>query len=270
MSLLKKSILPVCSLIMVLSLLSVTGSAQILNIDKLDTSSYSPKLQPSMNFSVGMEVDKQQHTLWDATNTAEIMLQKMKELLILSGSYRFTYNGPDDILNAGFVHLRFRHNYKNKIQPESFLQYQWDNKRGLLHRSLAGMNLRYNLQKNSNWEVNAAVGLMYEAERWNYTAVDSSKLPANTMPVTNHLLKLNSYIRFNWKTSENSDLALSIFLQTRPTVFHPRIAPGLIWNISAGKHVGFSINFSGIYDQSPVVPINRFYYSLSNSILVKI
>lgn len=270
MILLRKSILPACILTMILSVLSLPGFCQILNIDRSDTSGYSHKTQHSLNFSIGMEVDKQQHTLWDATNTAEMMLQKMKELLILSASYRFTYNGPDDILNAGFVHLRFRHNYKNRLQPESFLQYQWDNKRGLLHRSLAGMNLRYNLQKNSNWDVNAAVGLMYEAEQWGYAGVDSAKLPANTTPITNHFLKLNSYIRFNWKTSENSDLALSIFLQTRPTFFRPRIAPGLIWNINAGKHVGFSINFAGIYDQSPVVPINRFYYSLSNSIFLKI
>ena len=117
---------------------------QILNIDKSDTADYVSKAKTDFNFSTGLEIDKQQITLWDATNTAEFMLQKKKELLILAGSYRFTYNGPDDILNAGFIHLRYRHNYKNKYQPEFFLQYQWDNKRGLAYRALTGVNLRYN------------------------------------------------------------------------------------------------------------------------------
>ncbi|MES2332599.1 MAG: DUF481 domain-containing protein [Bacteroidota bacterium] len=246
------------------------SSAQILNIDKSDTADYVNKSKTSFNLSTGLEIDKQQTTLYDATNTAELMYQKKKELFIFSTSYRFTYNGPDDILNAGYFHLRFRHNYKNKYQPETFVQYQWDNRRGLSYRALAGMNLRYNFYKGDTWDINAGLGLMYEEEKWNYSAVDSAKLPANTTPITNHLMKINSYIRMNWKASENSDVILSLFLQTRPSAFKPRIAPSVQWNINAGKHLGFSVSFAGIYDQAPVVPINKFYYSLSNSILVKI
>jgi hypothetical protein len=80
---------------------------------------------------------------------------------------------------------------------------------------------------------------------------------------------LNSYLRLDWKASENSDLALNVFIQTRPGYFKPRIAPHLQWNINAGKYVVFSINFTGIYDDAPVVPIDKFYYSLSNSLLIK-
>ena len=257
-------------IIAVLLLFPLLSSAQILNVDKSDTSDYVNKAKTSFNFSTGLEIDKQQTTLYDATNTAELMFQKKKELFILAASYRFTYNGPADILNAGYFHLRFRHNYKNKYQPETFVQYQWDNKRGLSYRTLGGMNLRYNFYKGDTWDFNAGLGLMYEVEKWNYDGVDSAKLPANLTPITNHLIKINSYIRMNWKASENSDVIISVFLQTRPTMFKPRIAPSIQWNINAGKHVGFSISFAGIYDEAPVVPIHKFYYSLSNSIQVKI
>lgn len=248
---------------------SATAGAQILNIDKSDTSNYVSKAKASFNLSSGLEVDRQQITLYDATNTAEMMLQKKRELLILSASYRFTYNGPDDILNAGFIHLRFRHNYKNRFQPESFVQYQWDNKRGLEYRALAGVNIRYNFFKGDTWNINAGAGPMYEEERWNYAAVDSVKLPANTSPITNRFIKLNTYIRTEWKASENSDVTVNVFLQARPDYFHPRIAPSFTWNINAGKHIGFSVSFSGIYDEAPVVPIHNFYYSLSNSLVLK-
>lgn len=257
-------------LLLTFMLISLTAHSQILNIDKTDTADYSPKTKIGFNLATGLEVDKQRITLYDATNTAELMLQKQKELFILASSYRFTYNGDDDILNAGYFHLRYRHNYRDKFQPESFLQYQWDNKRGLEYRALAGLNLRYNFFKGDTWDINAAIGLMYETEKWNYAAVDSSKLPVNTAPVTTQYLKLNSYVRLNWKASDNSDLTLSIFLQSRPHIFKPRIAPSVQWNINAGKHVGFAISFTGIYDASPVVPINKFYYSLSNSLVLRI
>jgi hypothetical protein len=253
-----------------LALLPATATGQILNIDRSDTADYVQKSRLDFHFSTGLEIDKQRSTLYDATNTAELMLQKRKELLIAAASYRFTYNGPDDILNAGYFHLRYRHNYKNKFQPETFLQYQWDNSRGLQHRALAGANLRYNFWKGDRWEINAGLGLMYEAEKWDYSAVDSSRMPANGSPVINHLIKLNSYLRLDWKASSNSDLAFNLFVQTRPAVFRPRIAPGLQWNINAGKHIGFSVNFAGIYDEAPVVPIDHFYYSLSNSLFVKL
>ena len=66
---------------------------QIINIDKSDTADYTKKPQFNFNFSTGLEVDKQQITLWDATNTAEAMLQKNKDLFLFAASYRFTYNG---------------------------------------------------------------------------------------------------------------------------------------------------------------------------------
>ncbi|HVZ25316.1 MAG TPA: DUF481 domain-containing protein, partial [Sediminibacterium sp.] len=216
--------------------------------------------------SSGLEVDKQQHTLWDATNTAEASYQRNKDLLLAAASYRFTYNGPDDILNAGYFHLRFRHQYKNKYQPEFFMQYQWDNKRGMDYRYIAGANMRYNFWKGDQVDLNAGVGCMYETEKWNYAAVDSVKIPSNPVPVTIENIKLNSYLRLNWKASANSDVVASIFLQTRFSGFQPRIAPSFQWNVHAGKHLGMSFSFAGLYDSAPVVPISHFYFSFSNSL----
>jgi hypothetical protein len=109
---------------------------------------------------------------------------------------------------------------------------------------------------------------MYEAEKWDFIAVDSSKIPADAAPVIKKLVKLNSYIRFNWKLNDNNDIICNIFLQTRPDRFKPRIAPHAQWNIKAGKHIDFSVSFTGLYDTSPVVPIDKFYFSLSDGILL--
>lgn len=219
-----------------------------------------------MNLNSGLEIDKQKTTLYDASNTLETMWQDYKELFILAASYRFTYNGPDDILNAGYIHLRYRHGYKNKLQPEPFVQYQWDSERGIIHRFLSGMNLRYNLFKGSAFDFNAGFGLMYENEKWDYAGVDSSKIPATAATITTHFAKINSYLRFDWAASKNSSITFNCFLQTRPERFWPRIAPHAQWDIKAGRHIGFSIGFTGLYDTHPVVPIKRFYYSFTNSL----
>jgi hypothetical protein len=249
-------------------LISLSVSAQILNIDKTDTTDYIRKTKIAFNFNTGLEIDKQKTTLYDATNTAELSWQQYKELFIFAASYRFTYNGPDDILNAGYFHLRYRHGYKNKIQPEPFVQFQWDNKRGILHRALAGANMRYNFYKGDHFDFNCAVGLMYETEKWNYTGVDSSKIPVDAAPVVKELAKANAYVRFDWKPNASNDVTFNVFLQTRPDRFKPRIAPHIQWNIQAGKHIDFSIAFTGMYDTAPVVPIDKFYYSLSNGLLL--
>jgi hypothetical protein len=249
-------------------LLSTSLQGQILNIDKTDTSDYVRQTRTNFNLNTGLEIDKQKQTLYDATNTAEMMLQQYRELFIMAASYRFTYNGPDDILNAGYIHLRYRHNYKDRIQPEPFAQYQWDNKRGIVYRALGGINARYNFWKGDHFDLNCGAGPMYEVEKWNYTAVDSTKIPPGATPIVNHLFKINSYIRLDWKTSANSDITFNLFLQTRPDRFQPRIAPRAQWDLKAGKHVGLSIAYSGLYDTRPVVPIEKFYYSLSNSLLL--
>jgi hypothetical protein len=240
--------------------------AQILNIDRTDTSAYthSPKINFLLN--TGLEVDKQKATLYDASNTLEAMWQQYKELFIVAGSYRFTYNGPADILNAGYIHLRYRHGYKNKLQPEPFVQYQWDSERGILHRFLSGMNLRYNFWKGSSFDLNAGLGLMYENEKWNYAGVDSLKIPIGAGTIVTQFAKINSYVRFDWKASANSSITFNCFFQTRPDRFRPRVAPHIQWDIKAGKHIGFSIAFTGLYDTHPVVPIDKFYYSFTNSL----
>ncbi len=256
--------------LLIYSIYSNNLDAQILNIDKTDTADYSKNTSFKFNFSTGIEVDKQKITLWDATNTAEMLLQKNRELFLFAGSSRLTYNGPDDILNAGYLHLRYRHNYKNKIQPESFIQYQWDNKRGMIFRRLGGINMRYNVWRGNKWDFNAGVGMMYEEEKWNYEGVDSNKIPTNTSPIFNQLIKLNSYVRFDWKPNQNNEIAINIFIQGRPDNFKPRIAPHIQWNVNAGKHIALGIGLACIYDFAPVVPIDHFYYSITNSIIVKI
>jgi hypothetical protein len=248
-----------------------TAGAQILTIDQTDTAAYAKKTIFKGDLSLSIEGDKQKTLLLDASNTFNFQLQHYKELLILAASYRFTYDDGQDFLNSGYIHLRWRHGYKNKWQPETYVQYQWDQSRGMLSRFIAGENARYSSWHKDNWELSLATGILYETETWNYTAVDSSFKPLLQKNQVTSLLKSNNYIKLEGKTSANSNLSFIVFFQSPFSILFTqyRLATSVKFSVSFAKHFDFAVAFSSLYDSRPVVPIGKFYYNFSNGIAYK-
>ena len=244
--------------------------AQILNIDKLYTLPYSNKAKFEGNISAGLEIDKQNSTLYDASNFLDATLQKNKLLHIFSASNRFTYNGPQDFLNTGYIHYRLRNHYKAPLHPESFIQYQWDAKIGIRGRFVVGENLRYNLWHHKSWEMTFGLGVMYENEVWDYGGVDTAKHIKPGPDVKTSVIKSNNYVKWEGNISPTATIKLAVFYQAAYTsFFKPRLFSVFSFNIDATKHFGISLNYSGTYDSNPLVPIAPFYYSLSNNLVYK-
>jgi Protein of unknown function, DUF481 len=268
LSLMKRTKPIACLLLLIL--VAIAGKAQIINIDKTDTSDYTKKADWNGNVSLDLEVDKQKSTLFDASNFLNISLQKLQELFILSASDRFTYNGPNSYLNKGYVHLRWRHHYKEQLHPETYVQYQWDDGLGMLHRFVAGENLRYNFWHHHAWEMTVATGIMYEDELWNYTAVDSSKIPLQPVNQKSQQIKWNNYIKWEGKISATSDISIIVFYQAAfNDFFKPRISGVINFNTEISKHFALGIKYNGLYDAGPVVPIFKFYYNYSTGLVYK-
>lgn len=245
--------------------------AQIINIDKTDTSAYEKKSRWNASFSIGLEIDKQKNTLLDASNFADGSLQHYHELFILSASNRITSNGDKSFLNTGYAHIRWRHNYKNRLHPEAFGQYQWDEQRGMLHRFVSGGNLRCNLVHHQNWEMTFATGIMYENEIWDYAAVDSSKIPAQPVNRKTSVVKSNNYMKWEGQTSASSTVSIIFFYQALYThFFEPRISTFVSYDAGISKHFSLGFKYNALYDVKPVVPIPHFYYSLSTTLSYKL
>jgi hypothetical protein len=248
----------------------IPARGQIINIDKTDTSDYVNKAAWNGNVSVDMEVDKQKSTLFDASNFLNVSLQKLHELFIVSASDRFTYAGNNNYLNKGYVHLRWRHNYKAVLQPETYIQYQWDDALGMLHRFVTGENLRYNLWQHGGWEMTIATGVFYEDELWNYTAVDSSKIQLPALNQHSREIKSNNYIRWEGRISATSNISIILFYQAAFTdFFKPRISGVVDFDTKISKHFALAIKYNGLFDAGPVVPIFKFYYNYSTGLAYK-
>jgi hypothetical protein len=249
----------------------LNSQAQIINIDKTDTSAYEKKSRYSASFSIGLELDKQNTTLLDMSNFADASLQHFHELFILSASNRITSNGDKSFLNTGYVHLRWRHNYKDGLHPETYGQYQWDEQRGMIHRFVSGANLRYGFSHHQKWNITFATGVMYENEAWNYAAVDSSKIPANPVNQKTSVIKSNNYVKWEAQISAGSAISIILFYQAAWShFFQPRISTFISYDAGISKHFLLGIKYNALYDVKPIVPIPHFYYSLSTNLSYKL
>jgi hypothetical protein len=246
------------------------ASAQIINIDKMDTAAYQKKAIWQGKITFGLEVDKEKQTLYDGGNLIDIALQKYKELFIVSSLERFTYDGSTSFLNTGYFHFRWRHNYKNRLHEESFVQFQWDANRGLLHRYVAGANLRYNFWHKRAWEMTFATGLFYENELWGYSAVDSNEIPPGAVSKTAIKIRSNSYIKWDGKPTPITHIAAVLFYQAPlNSLGSPRVSTNINFGVDITRHFSFGILFDALYDSAPVVPIFKYYYSLANTLVYK-
>ena len=255
----------------ILILLHQSIFSQIISVDKADTLSYSHKAKWDGNISEGLEVDKQNTTLWDATNTADFSMSKWKNLFILSASERFTFSGPQDFLNTGYIHLRWKSHYKSKVLPESYVQYQWDDKVGMKYRYVAGENIRYNFIHKDKWDMAFGTGLLYENEKWDYEGVDTNTVHTKGPPVFVQKFKSSSYLKWEGNISSTTTLSTTVFYQgTFDNYLQPRVSTTISLDAAVSSHVSFGIKFYGMYDANPIVPITNFYWSFSNSFTFKL
>jgi len=258
-------------LLSILLIINQTVFSQIISVDKLDTLSYTHKAKWEGNISEGLEVDKQNTTLWDATNSADFSLTKWKNLFIFSGSERFTFSGPQDFLNTGYLHIRWRPHYKGIVHTESYTQYQWDDKVGMKYRCVAGENIRYSFVRKHNWELVFGTGLLYETEKWDYEGVDTNTVHIKGPPVYVQHIKSSSYLKWEGSVSSTTTLSTVLFYQgSFNDYFQPRISTTITLDAAINSHLSFGFKFYGMYDSKPIVPITNFYWSFSNSFTYKL
>lgn len=238
---------------------------QILNADAFGRRSAAKgALQGEIGF--GFNLDKEQDFIVEIDNHTDISYRFEKHLLILADRIKFLRSGSESFLNSGFVHFRSRNFLQKKLAPEFFLQYQWDAVRGLKNRALSGSNMRLRLRADSLMNVHVALGLMYEFERWSFTAVPPENRPPDATPIELNRLKINSYLSFSRRVTDNFLINFISYFQTKPDENWdlPRLSISSELKFNIGRHFNFQVTYSSFYDSGPPVPIDKFYFSVGN------
>lgn len=259
-------------LIILLHLISATAHAQILNIEKAKLDADTAKFVIG-NITTSFSLNNR-----SAASDAPVNLLGFKfksSFALFPGRHRisiindFDYLKINDapFLNTGYQHIRMNFWRDRKVQPEAYVQFQYDNFRGLFPRILSGVAMRHRLVEEKNVSFIFGVGLMHEYERWAEPYLDDTH-------VNMSLLKSANYVIFRWQISKVADLNTINFYQVgydaRFGVWRHRISNETNINSQITERLSLTATFGFGFEDKPIVPITQLIYNFSTGITFKL
>lgn len=257
-------------LFLVQSASSPTGTeAQILQTDVISSFQTSDTTSPFtglLNF--GFSVEQQLNTVVEFSAGSDMVYSFSRDAIVLAAKAKRTYAGDLRVTNSGYGHLRYLYRRRRPLGIDGFTQIQWDGPRGMKNRFLLGANLRVNVVRDSSSSLDLAAGLMGEHEEWNYDGVERDRRPSDLSPVSVDHPRVNTYIRYFTRIGQGASLLLTNYVQSRTdTNFtRPRIATAVQLSLRVSDRFSFTVNYNSIYDFAPVVPIRKYYFTVSNEL----
>ncbi len=247
------------------------ANAQILNIEKNrvkgDSSNYFVG-NLGITFSANNQsVDEQGNAVSFVgisanSNTGYISTHHS---FLLIGSFIYNASTDNTINSAGFGHFRINFMRKKKLSYETFTQLQYDQGRGMQNRWIIGGGIRYRVYNNKKSSLYFGIGAMHEEENWQY--------PGNETRTANiSIIKSTNYVSYKSQLSESIWFNLISYYQTgydtNYDYFRHRLSADMGLIIKVFKRLSLNTNFSGTYENRPIVPINKFVYSVTNGFLL--
>ena len=231
--------------------------AQIINIeDKRVALGDSIKLKGFGDLGLNMYRNDKK----SLTAKANVQLEYVNRkhfVLLLSGTNLIRTEGVANVLNDGFMHLRYNYDLPNRWVYEAFAQGQYNERTSVLFRGLMGTGIRLKLKHGKKQRY--YLGLSY--------FVESNQFKDSTTRQLDN--RLSGYISYNIAFGEKSRFVHTTYLQPRFKDFQNiRVSSeaSLLFNIS--KHLTFRTTFNTAYDSDPRLPesVPDWIYTLTNGI----
>lgn len=256
------------SKILVLSFLFTTASSdiasQILNIeDPTLTKDSLSKHDFKYGFGANFDFSQQNERVYEIDGLLESVYHyNDKHQVLLNGQYFNTGIVGTELINGGFLHLRYTPLFLKTLAPQVFLQHQLDRGRGLVQRQLVGGNLRWQALKKDKISIQVATGIFYENEIWNLSGSPDSQ----EGQLRNGVIKSNNMLRLYFQIGKKTDLSVVNYYQLPFTHGHGamRIASNISLSTEISDRFQLQINFISMFDTRPLIDIDKFYYTFSN------
>lgn len=244
--------------------------AQILNVEKArlnaDSSNYFVG-------SIGFAFNANNRSINDDGETVSFVglnansdfgyISEHHSYLLLS-QFNYTATSDDPINSTGYGHLRINFLRNSALSYETFAQIQYDQGRGMEVRWLAGGGIRYRFVSQEKINMYIGVGGMYEEEVWNFPGPVEAQRSIGIWKTSNYV---SARIRFN----EYVDLNLITYYQTgydfSRDFFRHRMNADINLKVDIVRRLAFTTSLFGAYENRPVVPVDKFVYSVANGII---
>jgi hypothetical protein len=247
--------------------ISYTVEAQILNIERLRMEKDTSKTF-LFKTTFGLNVFNRSAAVTDPVNLFGYNLDvnsiyyPNKNAFIFVSKLDYLRINENDFLNFGFVHGRMNFLRERDINYETFVQYSFDNFRGLDPRWLAGGSLRINLIKNETTTFILGVGGLHEWERWQH--------PFSEEVVDVNLWKSSNYLSIRATLNQFVDINLVNYYQvgydSSISDFRHRISSSTILNTKVTDRLSFTNSFDIAYEDKPIVPITNVVFSFRSGL----
>jgi len=240
------------------------SSAQILNIeDPTLTKDSLSKHDLKYGFGANFNLSQQNETVYEIDGLLESVYHyNDKHQVLLNGQYFNTGIVDRELINGGFLHLRYTAFFLSKLAPQLFIQQQIDRGRGLMQRQLIGGNLRWQALKKDKISVQFATGIFYESEIWNLSGSPES----SEGQLHHNVMKSNNMLRLYFQIGKKTELSVVNYYQI--PLAHAYGAMRLASNVSLSTEISerfqLQINFISMFDTRPLIAIDKFYYTFSN------
>jgi hypothetical protein len=258
-------------LVFVLIFYSGSLSGQILNIEKSRIPEDSLKKlvgNIGANFSLNNRSATQNEKVLfiGLTGNMNIGYFAPKNAYLFFGAINYTSFTGAQTISTGYAHFRINFNRKKKLSTETFAQIQYDESRGMAYRALGGAGLRLNIHKTKNVDIYIGTGAMWETEEWS----DPNK---SDSVIVKSIPKSSSYFSFKANLNPNTTFNCINYYQVgydeQQKVIRHRIFVDATLTFLITKHLSFINTFNAGYEDKPIVPIQKFVYTLSNGIIIK-
>lgn len=252
--------------ILLLALCSYAVEAQILKIDKgsldADSSGYfTGNLNVNFNMHNRSATAEKEITFVGLEGNADLVYVAKKHAYILINKINYFKSTGGPLLNTGYAHFRINFFRKKTLSYESFTQIQYDNGRMMPFRFLQGAGLRYRLASGKNAQASIGIGAMYEVEHW-------KALEDNT--IEKEIWKTSNYINSKFTLNENVNFNLILYYQggydAESDLFRNRVSGDAVLTVGITGRLSFLTTFTAQHEDKPIIPINKFTYSLTNGL----
>jgi len=243
--------------------------SQILNIERLrlerDTAkSFLVKATVGLTANNRSAAETEPAHLFALNFDINTLFYPEKHAYIFLSKFDYLQVNEEGLLNFGYFHARANFLRDQKTNYETFVQYSFDNFRGLAPRWILGAGIRYHILKSSKTTFLIGVGGMYEYEKWRY--------PYTRELVDVGLVKSSNYLSFQTEINKYIDLNMVHYYQVgydrNIKGFRNRFSSSLALNAKISERFSFTNSFDLSYEDKPVVPVTKLIYTLKSGLSI--
>ncbi|WP_234364381.1 DUF481 domain-containing protein [Lunatibacter salilacus] len=239
-----------------------SSEAQILNIERLRMEKDTAK-HFQFKTTFGLNVFNRSAGIEDPVNLfgynldVNAIYYPKRHAYVFVSNFDYLRINESDFLNFGFVHGRVNFNRENKVNYETYLQYSFDNFRGLDPRLLAGGSVRINMVKNDRVDFILGLGGLQEWETWQH--------PYTEEVVQVSLIKSSNYLSLRATLNDYVDVNLVNYYQVGYdrdiSDFRQRINSSTIINTKITERFSLTNSFDISYENRPIVPVTNVIFA---------